>query len=407
MIRSLVRIALSALTLTVSGTASADRSSAAVPALAPPYAGAYQPVGKDEIGLWQQEDEAEKHLAASARLLVAPSLTEYVRHVLCETVGEDRCKGVRVYIVRDPMFNASMAPNGTLRVLSGLFLRVHSEAELGAVLGHEFGHFERRHTLARFKAERSGESLLAWAAVLSAMASNYGYRDTHFDQTRLDVYGGFRHFDRNQEREADAVGVSYLNSSSLRPQSASMVWQTFMAEQEHSAAVRGLKRPDFRSIAFFADHPPEAERADTLARLALPSASSRDDGASAYRQALAPWLPDLLNDQLKLNDFGGTDYLIQAMAEADGWSAPLYFARGELYRLRGNPRDLTNALDFYQGAIAQDPQLADAYRGLGLVEMRSGMSAAGRETLAKYLTLKPQARDAAMIATLLQSNGDQ
>lgn len=399
-------VALPVLALAASSPVVAARTTI-TPPLAPPYAGAYQPVGKDEIGLWQRDDEAEKHLAASAQLLVAPALTAYVHHVLCETVGEDRCKGVRAYIVRDPMYNASMSPNGTLRVWSGLFLRAHNEAELGAVLGHEFGHFEKRHTLAAFKGERSGQSLLAWASVLSIMASNYGYRDSHFDQMRVDVYGNLRHFDRDQEREADAIGVSYLNSSSLRPQAAAQFWQTVMAEQDRSAAVRGLKRPDFRGVAFFADHPPDEERAETDARLALPSAANREDGTAAYRQALAPWLPQLLNDQLKLNDFGGTDYLIQAMGDADGWSAPLYFARGELYRLRGNPRDLTSAIDFYGQAIALDPKLADAYRGLGLAQMRSGLVAPARETLSRYLVLQPQARDAAMIATLIQSDGDR
>lgn len=404
--RWLASIAFSALALSAFSPVAADRAAPA-PMLAPPYAGTYQPVGKDEIGLWQQQDEAEKHLASSAQLLDAPELTEYVHHVLCETVGDERCKVARVYIVRDPMFNASMAPNGTLRVYSGLFLRIHNEAELGAILGHEYGHFEKRHTLAAFKAERSGQSLLAWAAVLSIMATNYGYRDTHFDQMRLDVYGTLRHFNRNQEREADAIGVSYLNSSSLRPQAASDVWKTIMAEQEHSAAVRGLKRPDFRGIAFFEDHPPDAERSDNDALLALPSAATRPDGLDAYRTALAPWLPKLLNDQLKLNDFGGTDYLIRAMGDTDGWNAPLYFARGELYRLRGSPRDLTNAIDFYTRAIEADPQMADAYRGLGLAQMHSGMIAQARETLRKYLTIQPQAKDVGMIATLIEPTGDQ
>jgi len=95
------------------------------------------------------------------------------------------------------------------------------------------------------------------------------------------------------------------------------------------------------------------------------------------------------------------------MGDADGWSAPLYFARGELYRLRGNPRDLTSAIDFYGQAIALDPKLADAYRGLGLAQMRSGLVAPARETLSRYLVLQPQARDAAMIATLIQSDGDR
>lgn len=352
--------------------------------------------------MWQRDDEAERHLAASPELFNAPPLAAYVKEVLCRTVGTDRCKNIRVYIVRSPFFNASMSPNGTLRVLSGLFLRVHNEAELGAVLGHEFGHFERRHTLNRLKAERSGANLLAWAQVLTVAASNFGYRSNNFDSLQVDVYGNLRHFDRDQEREADSMGVGFLNASPLRPQAASQVWLTVMAEQEHSALVRGLKHPDFRGVAFFADHPPEAERAVSMALLASPEGAIRDDGAVAYNKALAPYLPAILSDQIKLNDFGGSDYLIEAMGDISGWSASLYFARGELYRLRGSPRDMPNAIDFYEHAISADPTMASGYRGLGLAQLRSGLPEQGRASLRTYLALLPGAKDGAMISTLLE-----
>ena len=368
----------------------------------PPYVKAYQPIGKDEIGIWQKDDESEKVLGVSSELFNAPPLTTFVKDVLCRTVGPDRCSSVRVYIIRSPVFNASMSPNGTMRVFSGLFLRVHNEAELGAVLGHEFGHFEMRHTLNEFKAQRSGQNLLAWATVLAATSSKFGYR-SNVNELRVNVYGSLRHFSRQQEREADTMGINFLNVSALRPQAAAQVWQTFMAEQEQSASIRGLKHPDFRAVAFFAEHPPEAERAESMARLATANGATRQDGAAAYRAALTPYLPDILNDQIKLGDFGGSDYLIQAMGETGGWTAALYFARGELYRLRGNPRDMSNAINFYEQAVIADPKLAEAYRGLGLAQLRAGIQSPGLTALETYLKLAPNAKDAAMISTLLNS----
>uniref|UniRef100_UPI0025E4BEE8 tetratricopeptide repeat protein n=1 Tax=Sphingomonas sp. TaxID=28214 RepID=UPI0025E4BEE8 len=83
------------------------------------------------------------------------------------------------------------------------------------------------------------------------------------------------------------------------------------------------------------------------------------------------------------------------------WTAPLLFARGELYRTRGNPRDLVSAIEFYREAIAQDPTNADAYRGMGLAQLRSSDPLAG-DTLRQYLAMKPNADDKAMISTLLQ-----
>lgn len=257
-------------------------------------------------------------------------LNSYVTDLLCRTVGYDRCAATRVYILREPVFNASMTMNGTMRVFSGLLLRTRSEAELASVLGHEFGHFEERHGLQRFKARRSGSDIQAWASVLAAMSNSH---DVHRSMRDLNyqIYGSYFRFSRDNEREADRLGLGYLNTSSLRPHAAAEVWENLMEEATASAISKGLKRPKFDRIAFFASHPPQQERANYLSALALPEAIGRDDGAKRYREALAKWMPVFLDDQIKLNDFGGSEYIIETLAE-NGWTAELWFARGELYR---------------------------------------------------------------------------
>lgn len=215
----------------------------------PPYEGVYQPQGIDEIGLWNDADESEKELNNSALLVRDEELTKYVKSVLCKTVGADRCGKTRVYIMRVPIFNASMDHNGTMRIYSGLLLRVKNEAELGSILGHEFGHFEKRHGLQRFKKSRSGSDLVAWASILS---SSY----IQFNTAQLIVYGSYFNFSRENEREADMLGLAYLKNGPLRPQAASLVWQNIMGEQQASAAGKGLKKPKLQSAAYFASHHP-------------------------------------------------------------------------------------------------------------------------------------------------------
>lgn len=368
--------------------------------LPPPYEGAYQPRGVDEIGLWRELDEEERELAASPMVIRDEKLTSYVKHVLCEAVGPARCESVRVYIMRDPNFNASMTPNGIMRVFSGLLLRARNEAELGAVLGHEFGHFEKRHTLNHFKSARTGTDLLAWAAVLASIAATPESQRSYFD-LQHSVYGKLYRHDRNQEREADAVGVSYLNGSDLRPQAAAQIWQNLMGEMEASAQIRGLKKPDFKTIAFTASHPPVAERAENLTALALPGGATRPDHAEEYRAALAPWLPLFLEDQIRLNDFGASEYVINALAKGGGWTGDLWFARGELYRTRGNQRDLIHAAEFYAKAIELQPGMANAFRGLGLSLLKTGQKEAGQKALRQYLSFKPDASDMNMIRMMI------
>ena len=233
----------------------------------PPFAGAYQPHGVDEIGMWRDEDEEERQLANSPLVIRDEVLNSYVRSVLCKTVGADRCQAARIYILRTPIFNATMAPNGTMRVFTGLLLRMRSEAELAAVLGHEFGHFERRHGLNKFKASRTGTDILSWAAVLTAMAGSYEAQ-SNFNNLQISIYGNLYRYGRDTEREADLLGLGYLNASTLPPQAASQVWRNAMGEAEASASARGLKKPRFDAIAFTASHPPDAERAAYLSALA-------------------------------------------------------------------------------------------------------------------------------------------
>ncbi|MDB5697083.1 MAG: peptidase [Sphingomonas bacterium] len=391
-------IALAALALAAPAWA-ADKVKPAPPP--PPYAGVYQPRGVDEIGWWREDDESERTLANSPKVIRDEALTGYVKSVLCAAVGADRCKATRVYIMREPSFNATMSPNGTMRVYSGLLLRVQSEAELAFVLGHEFGHFESRHTLQRFKQARSSTDLLAWAQVLASMNS---YAATNFNSLQLSVYGGFYRFNRENEREADLVGLGYMNASTLRPQAASRVWRSRIAEAEASASMRGLKKPRFDRIAYFASHPPEAERATYLAALANPDGDGRDEGGDRYALATAKWMPIFLDDQVKLNDFGASEYIIGALAER-GWTATLWHARGELFRMRGAQRDLVNAADFYSKAVALDPSHAEAQRGLGLSLIKTGRTGEGRAALESYLALQPAASDAAMITMTIAATG--
>src|SRR6185436_15359250 len=88
----------------------------------------------EEGGLWALMDREEARL----------------KRIACRLAG-DHCPDMRVYLVRTPVFNASMAPNGMMQVWSGLLLRTSNEAQLAAVLGHEIGHYMARHTLERLR----------------------------------------------------------------------------------------------------------------------------------------------------------------------------------------------------------------------------------------------------------------
>jgi predicted Zn-dependent protease len=386
------------LTLALLAAASATSAIAAPKsktAALPPYVQAYEPQTVDERGMWMEADEYERGLRDSPLVIRDEALNAYVRRVLCRTVGDDRCKAVRIYMLEVPVFNASMAANGAMTVWSGLLLRARNEAELAAVLGHEFAHFELRHSLSGFKRRRTAGDIVAWAAVLGGMAN------TNTANFQVALIASVYRFNREQEQGADLLGLQYLGSSPYPARAASEIWQHQMAEEDATAIGRKQKPRQRYSAGFFDTHPTDLKRAAYLAEAAAKVGDGGDPEAASYRAALAPHLPLLLKGQIGLNDFGGTEYLLDQLATTGGWTGDLLYARGELYRQRGNPRDLVSAAQFYGDALKAGYKAPEVHRNLGLSLLRSGQATDGKAALAEYLKLKPDASDAKTIHALM------
>ena len=362
----------------------------------PPFTVGYEPSTVDERGIWMEADESERKLRDSKSVIHDESLNRYIKDVLCRTVGAERCRGARVYVQEVPAFNASMAPNGTMVVWSGLLLRVRSEAELAAVLGHEFAHFELRHTVAAFKQRRNATDIAAWAVVLG------GLTNTDTRDLQQSLYASMFRYSREEEQEADLLGFKYLAAAGYPTVAAPDLWKHLMAEQDASAIGRGQKPKHRYEAGFFDDHPTDLKRAEYLTQEAEKIGDmGRDPRAAELRAAVAPLLPRLLEAQIKLNDFGGTEYILEQHAADRGWTGDLLFARGELYRLRGNPRDIAASVDFYHQALAAGYSNPQLQRNLGLSLLRNGQLTEGTAVLSEYLRLSPDANDAKAIKALI------
>ncbi|MEO8125218.1 MAG: M48 family metalloprotease, partial [Burkholderiales bacterium] len=105
---------------------------------------------QDEGGLWALMDREEARVRRSPFRLREVALNTYLSGVACK-LGAEHCPDIRVYAVRMPYFNANMAPNGMLQIWSGLLLRMDNEAQLGAIIAHEIGHYLQRHSLERLR----------------------------------------------------------------------------------------------------------------------------------------------------------------------------------------------------------------------------------------------------------------
>jgi predicted Zn-dependent protease len=351
------------------------------------------PTDSDERGLWMQAEEGERELKNSRFVIRDPALNAYIRSVFCRTVGEAECANVRVYLVRTAYFNASMAPNGVMQIWSGLLLRMHDEAQLAAVLAHEHTHYRNRHTLKLFRDIKKKASAATWLSFVPfGFIASYG------------IIGSIFSYSRDMERDADYGSLELLTKAGYDPTAASRIWAQVRDEMDATAAARNKKSRKDQDRGLFATHPPTLERMTELEARAktLPKPVSAPNMRADYIRSLSGWWPTLIDDQIKLNDFGGTEFLLGRLAQ-DGWTPDLLFARGELHRMRGAAGDLEMAARFYRQATAGEAPPPESWRGLGIVLMRVGRSDEGRAALARYLSEKPDASDRALIETMARN----
>lgn len=342
-----------------------------------------------ERSLMMDLAESERTLKASPLVIRDPGLNSYVRGVLCRLVGAERCGAIRLYILRTPQFNATMSPDGVMQVWSGLLVRTQNEAQLAAVLGHEYTHFAERHSIRLYRDVKSKSASATWLAFTGiGLIASFGLAASLFS------------FSREMEHDADMGGIRLMAAAGYDTREAPRIWEQLREEMDATAAARNTKSRKDRDGGLFATHPPTAERVAylTTAAATVPGVSGQT-GEAAYRAGLGGWWTQFMEDQLKRNDFGASDYLLTSLGKT-AWTAGLLYERGELYRRRAAPGDLERADAFYTEAMAGAGVPAEAWRGRGLTRLKLGRVEAARADLTEYLHRAPDAPDRTMIATM-------
>jgi predicted Zn-dependent protease len=132
-------------------------------------------------------------------------------------------------VLDSPVINAFAAPGGYVYVTRGLLALVSSEDELAGVLGHEIGHVTARHSVRQMSNQVLVQAGLMVGSVLSETFAKY---------SGLAGVGAqllFLKFSRDDERQADALGVEYSRRAGYNP--GSMV--DFFAAMQKSGDLSG------------------------------------------------------------------------------------------------------------------------------------------------------------------------
>jgi predicted Zn-dependent protease len=358
----------------------ATGSNAGAPNFQPAVAPGYRPaMATDEGGLWDVMKREESNLQKSRFLIRDQELTAYVHEIVCR-LGADHCTDIRTYVVRTPYFNASMAPNGMMQVWSGLLLRVHNEAQLAAIIGHEYGHYLRQHSIEKWRDTRAKTSVGAFLAMGFGAAGSLA---------ALVAVASAMSYSRDQEREADAYGLDLMTRAGYAPMEASKVWAQLIEESKGSTAEKN------RSV-LFATHPDPEERLATLRASAegrLAAGARTDVYEGRYRTHVKPIRGMLLNDQLRLRRYGETEILLDQLIGAYGRDGELLYCKGENYRMRGDKDDESKALAAYDEALGAGGAPPEIHRSMGLIYYREKQLDKADTAFARYLELRPAAED--------------
>ena len=358
----------------------------------------YRPVDEDEVGIWKLMDRVEEEVSGSNLMIKDEGLKSYLRELI-GNVGGPAAKDMRIYLARIPEFNAVMFPTGFAVIFSGLLLRMRNEAQLAGVIAHESGHFLRKHQIRQWRDMRRKTDILSIVAMGAGVAGGAaGYYVGDLVQlAQLGTILTLLKYSRTLEAEADAMGLKLIAEEGLRPMAMSETWDQLIGELDASARYRRKKRE--RRINLFETHPsPDARRAElkiSAAEVTVPG-KVYDDRQDEYLGAIGHLRPMLLDDQVKLNDPGASQYIVETLAR-DGWNGLLRFHEGEIWRLRNRAGDDARAALGYAAAVQYADAPADAWRWHGIMLQKAGRIPEARNAYGRYLAMAPNAPDAPFI----------
>ena len=149
--------------------------------------------------------------------------------------------------------NAYAFPGGSIAATRGILIELRNEAEFSALLGHEMGHVNARHT-----AEQMSKGALT-NALIGGVATFAGTQVPGLGSlaSQLGMFGAgalLAHYSRDNERQADALGLEYMVKAGYNPNGFVGLMNMLRSTSKHTPSAIEL---------MFSTHPMSDERYST------------------------------------------------------------------------------------------------------------------------------------------------
>ena len=210
------------------------------------------------------EESSPKFIQESGGPIPDPQIQRYVTAVgeklLAQVPAEERRDlPWEFHTLDSEVLNAFALPGGKVFITRGLLARLDSEAQMAGILGHEMGHVIAQHIGEQIRRQQVGQVL---TGVAGAVGESQG---VPVAGTGAQVIGAgiLLKFSRNQELEADRLGMEYMYRAGYKPAQMRKVMRIL----EDAGAGRGLEmistHPHPQSRLDQANELLEAQYADT------------------------------------------------------------------------------------------------------------------------------------------------
>jgi Zn-dependent protease with chaperone function len=188
------------------------------------------------------------------RMVNDPALAGRVQGIFAKLATTSRVRGQRVdlMLLDDTMWNAFACPGGPIFLTSGIVRDMENDDQIAAVMGHELAHVVLRHSEGRIS------QLLAMQAGLELLANATRNRSAGAQIASLGAQFGAQilslKFSRDNEHEADLLGVQLAAEAGYRPTEAATIWKRKAEEGPTSKVMTFL----------YGSHPEPVTRANRL-----------------------------------------------------------------------------------------------------------------------------------------------
>jgi predicted Zn-dependent protease len=153
-------------------------------------------------------------------------------------------------ILDDPTVNAFALPGGFIYITRGIMAHLTTDAELAAIVGHEIGHVTARHGVTRVSRAQLAQLGLGIGMVLAPELRPFG------EAAGVGLQLLFLRNSREDERQADDLGLGYMSREDYDPRAAARVFEMLARA---SGAEDGDRIPGFLST-----HPDPLERRERI-----------------------------------------------------------------------------------------------------------------------------------------------